>query len=264
MSTEFSAPQSRNEAILQNILGANNVIKPPFSRIEVLLIALLEELSGGTGTDSNAVHYTEDTGKTSTEKATARTNINADVKKFVVTVDTSVNPITASKTWLELNDAIVDGSLCVAEDDVYTYYLVDFDDELSVAYFMHLRYDNSTGKLLCRTLRVTSSNAWNLYESSYDYAPQNVVDLDSTSITIASAEDNTIYKYGTLSALTVTDMTNGEFIIKFTSGSTATNTNFPASMKFPDDYSPFAADTNTRYEISVSEGYAAVGKWSTT
>lgn len=45
----FEAPESRNEAILQNILGANNIILPPFSRIEVLLIELLKELDGGGG-----------------------------------------------------------------------------------------------------------------------------------------------------------------------------------------------------------------------
>lgn len=32
----FNRPQSRNEAILQNMLGANNVIGAPQSRIEEL------------------------------------------------------------------------------------------------------------------------------------------------------------------------------------------------------------------------------------
>ena len=44
---DFEAPQSRNEAILQNILGADNDLLPPFSRIETLLIALMGELGGG-------------------------------------------------------------------------------------------------------------------------------------------------------------------------------------------------------------------------
>lgn len=43
MSVTFDAPQSRNEAILQNMLGANNELLPPESRIEVLLQMLLEE-----------------------------------------------------------------------------------------------------------------------------------------------------------------------------------------------------------------------------
>lgn len=43
----FEAPESRNEAILQNILGANNELVPPQSRIETLLQLLLQELGGG-------------------------------------------------------------------------------------------------------------------------------------------------------------------------------------------------------------------------
>ena len=38
---EFGSPQSRNEAILQNILGAKNPLLYPQSRIETLLLALL-------------------------------------------------------------------------------------------------------------------------------------------------------------------------------------------------------------------------------
>lgn len=53
MSEDFGAPQSRNEAILQNMLGANNSLLPPESRIEVLLQLLLEEWQnidgGGSG-----------------------------------------------------------------------------------------------------------------------------------------------------------------------------------------------------------------------
>lgn len=43
MSNEFFTPQSRNEAILQNICGANNVLPEPQSRIEKLLQAILYE-----------------------------------------------------------------------------------------------------------------------------------------------------------------------------------------------------------------------------
>ena len=46
---DFNEPQSRNEAILQNCLGANNELGEPQSRIEELLMMLLEALSGGGG-----------------------------------------------------------------------------------------------------------------------------------------------------------------------------------------------------------------------
>lgn len=46
MSETFEAPQSRIEAILQNILGADNTILPPFSRNEVLLIQIAGLIAG--------------------------------------------------------------------------------------------------------------------------------------------------------------------------------------------------------------------------
>lgn len=47
MSETFDTPQSRNEAILQNILGAENELGEPQSRIEELLQQILEQGSGG-------------------------------------------------------------------------------------------------------------------------------------------------------------------------------------------------------------------------
>ena len=46
----FPKPQSRNEAILQNMLGADNVLEPPQSRVEALLQEILESGGGGGGT----------------------------------------------------------------------------------------------------------------------------------------------------------------------------------------------------------------------
>ncbi len=43
MATDFSNPQSRNESILQNMLGAANELGLPESRIEALLMELLEQ-----------------------------------------------------------------------------------------------------------------------------------------------------------------------------------------------------------------------------
>lgn len=48
---EMLAPESRNEAILQNMLGEDNELLAPESRIEVLLQALLQKL-GGSGNET--------------------------------------------------------------------------------------------------------------------------------------------------------------------------------------------------------------------
>lgn len=45
---QFGAPQSRIEAILQNMLGANNVLAEPESRNEELLLQILEQGGGGS------------------------------------------------------------------------------------------------------------------------------------------------------------------------------------------------------------------------
>ena len=45
----FDEPQSRSEAILQNMLGASNVLTEPESRLEELLTAILESGGGGGG-----------------------------------------------------------------------------------------------------------------------------------------------------------------------------------------------------------------------
>lgn len=41
--SSFDNPQSRNEAILQNMLGAENALGAPRSRIEFLLMQILED-----------------------------------------------------------------------------------------------------------------------------------------------------------------------------------------------------------------------------
>lgn len=55
---DFETPQSRNEAILQNMLGANNELLPPQSRIETLLTELLGKISSdssGSASDNTLV-----------------------------------------------------------------------------------------------------------------------------------------------------------------------------------------------------------------
>ena len=53
----FEQPQSRNEAILQNILGADNQLAEPQSRIEMLLQLLLQELGGGGDVAAPEIGY---------------------------------------------------------------------------------------------------------------------------------------------------------------------------------------------------------------
>ena len=90
-------------------------------------------------------------------------------------------------------------------------------------------------------------------------APAETVETVSGSTPTITPTANTIYKCGTLTSLTITDPpATGAYVIKFTSGSTATTTTIPASIIFPE---AFAAEANTRYEINVEDGYAVAVGW---
>lgn len=54
---EFEAPESRNEAILQNALGADNELQAPQSPIENLLQQLLAKLGGSGNSGDPQIDY---------------------------------------------------------------------------------------------------------------------------------------------------------------------------------------------------------------
>lgn len=190
---------------------------------------------GGSGTDSNAVHYTADSAKTDAEKAQARLNIgaagtdNPDFEDGVSIVDTGVDNV---------------------------YFGIESTENHSM---LLLEGEASPTVEIAGVATPTRSDA----AATKGYVDgTTVTDTSSTSITLSLAADNTIYEYGELTALTVTNIVaSGDFIIRFTSGATATTTNFPASMVFPE---AFSAEANTRYEINVSNGYALAVGWPAT
>ena len=106
-----------------------------------------------------------------------------------------------------------------------------------------------------KTLVVNSSGkpAWVQVE------PVTVTDLSSTSIILAPAT-NTIYEYGELTSLTISNPpATGAYSIVFTSGSTATTTTIPSTIL---GLESFAAEANTLYEINVLDNRAVIGSWA--
>lgn len=100
----------------------------------------------------------------------------------------------------------------------------------------------------------------NLGVPQWRSSPAVVSDSQSSSITLPLPVADTIYEYGELTALTISDIpATGDFIIRFRSGSTPTTTNFPQTMLFPSAFTPAA---NTRYEINVSNKYALAVGWA--
>lgn len=200
---------------------------------------LTYELKSGGATDANAVHYTADTGKTDEQKAQARSNIGALGSADLGTVFTfKGSKATYADLLLEENPQIGDVWFVDADSANYVW----IEDEANPDGFW-----DEFGQPI------------NL--SAYEEKPTTSTQAGS-SVTIASAVDNTIYECGELSSLTITAIANpGSFIVRFTSGGTATTTNFPATMKFPE---AFSAEANMRYEINVSNGYALAVGWPTT
>lgn len=94
--------------------------------------------------------------------------------------------------------------------------------------------------------------------SNYELKPTTVSSSETT--TSITPQNNTIYQFGELTSLTITNPpATGAYSIIFTSGATATTTVIPNTMLGLED---FAAEANTIYEINVLNNRAVVGSWA--
>lgn len=112
------------------------------------------------------------------------------------------------------------------------------------------------GKQLCiKTVEVDGGSGGQNVKK-----PKVVEDLTSTSITLDKAKANYIYKYGTLTSLTVSDndISDEETIIYFRSGNSIT-TSFPNTLNWVNE-NELSADPNTNYIISIVNNIAV---WAT-
>ena len=105
--------QSREEAILENILGADNTLEPPQSRIEALLTRLLEEGGGGGGVVPTPTEY--DAGKVPV------VNVTYTPGAVIVPEQTVThNDVDAVLEGVN-EDLFTDGTVCVFEINGTTY-----------------------------------------------------------------------------------------------------------------------------------------------
>lgn len=87
-----------------------------------------------------------------------------------------------------------------------------------------------------------------------------VVVTDGASAMTCDPQPNTIYKYGKLTSLTISNPTaTGKFWIWFTSGATATTVTGIENG----DGTAFQPEANKVYKITVEDGYATFDSWST-
>lgn len=88
------------------------------------------------------------------------------------------------------------------------------------------------------------------------------VDVSGTTPTITAVE-NTRYVCGEVATLSFTPPASGISIVRFTSGTTATVLTLPSTVKFPEWFDATSLETDTIYEICVTDGvYGAVMSWA--
>ncbi len=277
-------------------------MRSPTPLFPIIVAKLLGGGGGGGGSVTAAAVLSAMQAMSNAQAAAALAAIDGEPEKLTVTITKTGNQYSADKTYAEITAAVTAGKIVQAVYGKTEVFLAKAEASADIHFFSIVpknSIDFTKGFTL--TLYALADNE-SMTVASIDYQPitvdaalsssstnpvQNkvidaalalkadasalnnkadkptvVTDLSSTSITLASAADNTIYEYGELSALTVTAITaTGDFIIRFTSGATPTTTNFPATMKFPE---AFSAEANTRYEINCSNGYALVTGWPTT
>jgi len=232
---------------------------------EMLLVNAVDEMGalgtaskiggggGGSTTDSNAVHYTADSNKTSSEKAQARTNIDVDEASFVLTLSISDTTYSVDHTYAETVAALTAGKRIVLNAGVSVVPMI----QGSNSFYAYLISNDGT---TVTVIDLASNDAVSVESKAFQLAP-TVAEVSGATPTI-SPQNRVEYICGTLTSLTVSSPpVAGSYVIKFTSGSTATTTTIPSSIVFPE---AFAAEANMRYEINVEDGYALVASWPTT
>ena len=88
------------------------------------------------------------------------------------------------------------------------------------------------------------------------------VDVSGAAPTITAVE-NTRYVCGEVTSLDFTPAASGVCIVRFTSGSTPTLLTLPSTVKFPEWFDSTALETDTIYEMCITDGiYGAVMSWA--
>ena len=122
------------------------------------------------------------------------------------------------------------------------------------------------------TTMSSSSNAVGTYTDSAKASIKQmlgIVDGSTGTVDVSGAApsipavENTRYVCGEVTSLSFTPAANGICIVRFTSGSTATLLTVPNTVKFPEWFDSTSLETNTVYEICVTDGvYGAVMLWA--
>lgn len=130
------------------------------------------------------------------------------------------------------------------------------------------------------TTQSASSNAVGTYTDEAKAAIQAMLGIDLSSIasqveiplveTVSGAavtitgQPNTRYMCGEVTSISITPPAAGSIDVVFTSGSTVAVLTLPSTVKMPEWFDASTLDTNTVYEILITDGvYGSVMTWAT-
>lgn len=289
----FDAPQSPIEAILQNMLGANNTLRQPQSRNEALLLQILDAMQHGGGdvTAEAVLAALED--MTDEEAAAALAAIDGEPEKLAVSITKTGNQYSADKTYAEITAAVAAGQIVSASYAGTEVYLASAKSGTDIQFFSLVPKSGlNLAEGFTLTLYALASNEA-MTVATIDYPP-SAVDAASVAAAISSfsaaqasaalsalggeaaptivnvsgqtpsitAQDNTIYQCGNISALTLSSFpAQGRFSVAFTAYPGSVTTSFPSSLVGLEN---FTADADYTYEINVWDGRAVAGAFPYT
>lgn len=115
-----------------------------------------------------------------------------------------------------------------------------------------------------------SDNAVGTYTTEAKSAICSMLGVDSVQTVTVSGTDvtingvaNTAYQCGEVTSITITPPNTGIIDVTFTSGSTVAVLSLPSTVKMPEWFDTTDLESNTFYEINISDGiYGTVMSWA--
>lgn len=192
------------------------------------------------------------------------------VKKTDLATTTTVGIVKANSFGIKVNNT---GELYISKADITSEVKPGVANYLPIVPSnQHAAAFYGLAKAAGDTTQSASSNAVGSYTDNAKASIKamlgiqdgstGTVDVSGTTPTITAVE-NTRYVCGEVTSLNFTPPASGISIVRFTSGSTVAVLTIPNTVKFPEWFDPTSLETNTIYEICVTDGvYGAVMSWA--
>ena len=188
------------------------------------------------------------------------TLISYPTKHLDVTFSINTSTPVCDKTFSQITEAFSAGKMIRPVFDGFCGIVASVDSIEAQFWFI----DGASSTPTWYIFSVDDTNAVTLQQRAIGNAMEPNVVLNSSASPLSfAAQNNTIYKFtaSAVTALTSSSVpASGDCLIKFMSGSTPTVLTLPIAV---DDLMPagFAVEANTRYELSISDGYPVIYGW---